>query len=235
VDREKPNIDVTDRSSTRRPGSRWLALCELALVVTVVIADRSGLVPLSNTPFLLALGWVSLRLRGLGWRDVGFVRPRSWPKTLALGCAAGIGMELLALFVTEPLIARLVGAHPELSDFRPLVGNLGLVLALLLPVWLLSVGEELVYRGYLMNRVAELGQRTRGAWLLSVIVVSALFGWAHEESQGLAGMLQEGFAGLLLGLLYLVCGRTLAVPILAHVAANTLAFVLIYFGRYPGV
>jgi len=48
-------------------------------------------------------------------------------------------------------------------------------------------------------------------------------------------MLQEGFAGLLLGALYLISGRTLTVPIVAHGASNTLAFILIYFNRYPGV
>lgn len=206
------------------------------LVVAVIVADRYGLIPLSNTPFLLLLGWLSLRLRGLGWRDVGFVRPRNWLRTLALGSVAGIAMELLALLVTEPLLARLVGRHPDLSDFRPLVGNLGLLFVLLLPMWLLAAfGEELVYRGYLMNRLAGLGHGTRGAWILSLVVASVLFGWAHGESQGLTGMLQEGFSGLLLGLLYLACGRTLAVPIVAHGVSNTLAFVLIYLGRYPGV
>lgn len=216
--------------------SPWLAVGEVLLAFAVTVADRFGLVPLSNTPFLFILGWISLRLRGLRWRDVGLVRPPSWLRALAVGSAAGIAMELLALFVTEPLFARLVGRHPDLSDFRPLVGNFGLLLGLLALSWLLAAfGEEMVYRGYLLNRVAGLGQDTRGSWIVSLIVVSAFFGWAHGESQGLTGMLQEGFAGLLLGLLYLGSGRKLAVPIVAHGVSNTLAFVLIYFGRYPGV
>jgi membrane protease YdiL (CAAX protease family) len=104
------------------------------------------------------------------------------------------------------------------------------------PNWVVAAfGEELVYRGYMMNRIAGLGRGARGSWIPSLVVVGVLFGWAHEESQGLAGMAQEGFAGLLLGLLYLGCGRNLAVPIVAHGVSNTLAFVLIYFDRYPGV
>lgn len=52
----------------RCPGrSAWLAVAELALVVGPLVADRRGLVPLSNTPFLFALGWISLCRRGLGW------------------------------------------------------------------------------------------------------------------------------------------------------------------------
>lgn len=229
----EPGSDSAARRGRRRP---WLAAAELTLVVGLLVADRHGLVPLSNTPFLLALGWISLRLRGLRWRDVGLARPRSWLGALAAGCAAGIGMELLALFVTEPWIARWVGEHPDLSDFRPLVGNLGLLFLLVAANWVLAAfGEEMVYRGYLMNRGAGLGGGTPWAWLASLVAVSAVFGFAHGESQGLAGMLQEGFSGLLLGLLYLGQRRNLAVPIVAHGTANTLAFVLIYLGRYPGV
>lgn len=44
-----------------------------------------------------------------------------------------------------------------------------------------------------------------------------------------------GFAGLLLGLLYLGCGRNLTVRIVAHGVSNTLAFLPIFFDRYPGV
>jgi membrane protease YdiL (CAAX protease family) len=69
---------------------------------------------------------------------------------------------------------------------------------------------------------------------VSLIVASTLFGWGHG-GQGVTGMVQEGFAGLVLGLLYLGTGRNLAVPIVAHGMSNTLAFFLIYLDRYPGV
>jgi membrane protease YdiL (CAAX protease family) len=38
-----------------------------------------------------------------------------------------------------------------------------------------------------------------------------------------------------LGLFYLACGRNLAIPIVAHGISNTVAFLLIYLDRYPGV
>jgi membrane protease YdiL (CAAX protease family) len=237
--RASPRVAVADATVAphlaRRRQRSSLAAGELALVVSVFIAGSYHLVPLSKTPFLFIIGWLSLRLRGLRWRDVGLVRPDNWLRMLAIGAAAGMAMELFALFVSEPMFARLAGRHPDLSDFRPLVGNLRLLLIVVVPVWLGSALEELVYRGYFMNRVAGLGRFTPAAWLASLVLVSAFFGFAHEESQGITGMLQEGFAGLLLGLLYLASGRTLTVPIVAHGASNTLAFVLIYFNRYPGV
>ena len=221
-----------------RDGGRlatWLGWLELAAVIALVVADLHGLVPLSKVPFLLALGWVSLRLRGRGWKSVGFAWPRSRQRAIAIGIAAGVALELLAVFVTEPLLAALTGSYPTLADFRPLVGNPALLLAALALNWTLAAfGEELAFRGYLMSRIAGLGGGTRGAWIASLLFASAIFGWGHVN-QGLTGMLQEGLAGLALGLLYLGSGRLLAVPIIAHGVSNTLALVLIYFGRYPGM
>src|SRR2546422_2750571 len=58
--------------------SKWLALFELAIVALIFIADWRHLIPFSKTPFILLVGWISLRLRKVGWRTVGFARYRSW-------------------------------------------------------------------------------------------------------------------------------------------------------------
>jgi len=215
--------------------SHWLALAELAIVVSLVIADLHGHVFFSKTPFYLVLGWVSLRLRRVGWRGVGFSIPRDWRRALALGTLVGIAQEILSSFVVEPTLARLFGKTADLSDFRPLVGNATLLLVVLVANWTLAAfGEELVYRGYLMNRVAGLAGGTPWAWVASLVAVSALFGWGHVD-QGVTGQVQAAIDGLILGLLYLGTRRNLMVPIVAHGVSNSLAFVLIYFGRYPGL
>jgi membrane protease YdiL (CAAX protease family) len=208
---------------------------EVALLVALMAGDYYEWVPLTSTPFLLALGWTSLRLRGLRWRDVGLCRPPRWSRALALGTVAGIAMELFSTYVTVPLLIRLTGQPPDLSDFRPVVGNLRVLMGVMVLNWVLGAfGEEMGYRGYAMSRVADLAGRTRAAWVLSAFVVSALFGWGHA-GQGTTGMVQESFAGFLLALLYMASGRNLTVPIVAHGMSNTVAFVLIYLDRYPGV
>ncbi len=214
---------------------RSLAFCELALVAAVFVADQHHLIAFSKTPFLFALGWISLRIRGVRWRDVGLLRFRNWFTTLAIGAAAGIGMELLDLLVTKLLEVRLLGRPPDLSDFLPFVGNFKQSLLALLLIWVMAaLGEEVVWRGYLMNRVAGLFKNTRSAWVASLLLVNAAFGCAHAN-QGLPGIIQEGFAGLLLGLLYLACGRSLAVPIVAHGITDTIDLALIFSGSYPGL
>jgi membrane protease YdiL (CAAX protease family) len=130
---------------------------------------------------------------------------------------------------------RLTGKQPDLSDFRGLPGNVPLALIGFAFVWTLAAfGEELVWRGYLMNRVADLGRHTRWAWVCSLILVNIVFGFAHGY-QGVTGVIDEGLMGVLLGVLYLFTGCNLAVPIIAHGVQDTIDLLLIFVGRYPGM
>jgi len=85
-----------------------------------------------------------------------------------------------------------------------------------------------------MKRLAQVFGESRVGWIVALLLSSVLFGWGHTE-QGISGWIQEGLSGLILGILFLSAKRNLVVPIVAHGVSNTLAFVLIYFGRYPGL
>jgi membrane protease YdiL (CAAX protease family) len=229
-----------DPSTPSAPSSSWrqskrLALAELGLVALLFVADKYHLVPLTKTPFLLLLAWVSLRVRRVRWKDIGLTRNNSWRMTLAVGVGAGLGLELFQLFVTQPLLVSLIGKPPDLSDFRSVTGNVKLTLLLVVASWTLAAfGEELAWRGYVMNRVADLGRNAWFIWMVSLLVTSLAFGFSHTD-QGLTGQIEESIAGGLLAALYLATDRNLAVPILAHGAADTLDFVLIFLGKYPGM
>ena len=212
----------------------WLLLFELAVIAALFYGDVRHLVPFSKVPFLFLLGWFSLRLRELRWKDVGLGLKESWPKTILIGLAAGAGIELLELFATQPLLVRLIGRMPDLSTFQLLRHNTKLLLLALALTWTLAAfGEEMVYRGYLMNRVAGLGGNSRVAWAVSLVLVNVLFGSAHI-GQGITGMIENMIDGALLGLLFVWRGRSLAVPIIAHGVTDTIDVLLLFLGRYPG-
>jgi uncharacterized protein len=215
--------------------SKWLAVAELIVVALIFYADFKHHIIFSKTPYLLLLGWLSLRVRKLRWRDVGLKRFRNWKTTIALGIAAGILLESFELFVSQPLLVKYLHKQPDLEVFRDLNGNLKMTLLFVALAWTLAAfGEEMVYRGYLMNRVADLLNRTRGAWVISLIVVHLGFGLAHAY-QGWTGIIDEGLMGLLLGIIYLRTGRNLSVPIIAHGIGDTIDFLLIFLGKYPGM
>jgi membrane protease YdiL (CAAX protease family) len=122
-----------------------------------------------------------------------------------------------------------------LSQFAPVKGNVFLLTLFLVLVWTLAAfGEELVYRGYLMNRISELAGGSGPAWSLSLVVVSVLFGVAHLY-QGISGVATVIAAGLLYGGLYLWSGRNLWAPIIAHGVYDTVAVLLAFWGKYPGL
>jgi len=55
--------------------------------------------------------------------------------------------------------------------------------------------------------------------------------WLRARISGLAGWIEEGLAGLALGLMYLRTSKNLSVPIIAHGVCDTIDMVLIFFGR----
>jgi len=162
-------------TKTRRwTNSKAAAIAELAAVGLIFAADFyhwHHLILVSKTPYILLFAWLSLRVRGQKWRSLGWGLYRSWAVTLTLGVLFGLANELLELFVTQPLLVHFFHRWPDLSDLRPLVGNSKMLLVALVLTWTLAAfGEELVYRGYLMNRVADLFGRTRLAWTVSLIL-----------------------------------------------------------------
>ena len=226
---------VPEKSAANWRQSKWLALAELIVVALIFGADFKHYVFFSKTPYLLLFGSLSLRVRGLRWCDVGLKRFRNWKTTIALGIGAGALLESFQLFVSQPLLVKYLHKQPDLEVFRDLTGNMKMTLIFIALAWTLAAfGEEMVYRGYLMNRVADIFNHTRGAWIISLIAVHLGFGLAHAY-QGITGIIDEGLSGFLLGLIYLRTGRNLSVPIIAHGLTDTIDFLLVFLGKYPGM
>jgi hypothetical protein len=225
-----PGEALRQRHWTKSP---ILAVCEFGLIALIFWADVRGHIFLSKTLYLLPVAWISLRLCGLRWKDIGLVRYQNWKKTLLLGVACGVAMELFELFVSQPLLMRWTGRAPDLELFRALHGNVKWTLIAIAGSWTLAaLGEEMVYRGYLLNRIAGLLRFTRSAWIVGLIVSSCVFGGGHL-GQGITGQLENAFNGLVLGAIYLACRRSLAVPIVTHGITDTLDVLLMFAGIYP--
>ena len=121
-----------------------------------------------------------------------------------------------------------VPAEADLSGYDFLKGNLPMLLLSLLGVYIVSsFGEEVVYRGFLINRITELKPDGRHMRVIALLGSSVLFGLAHW-GWGLAGVVQTGFMGLGLGIAYLLVGRNLWINVLAHVYMDTILLVPLY-------
>jgi membrane protease YdiL (CAAX protease family) len=209
--------------------SRLVSALEVLVGAFVVIGHNVFRVVPNEVPILTVLGLLSFRLRNGGWAAMGFRRPPSWALAVGFAVAAAatriFGGELVDLFTSRywpPAKA------PALAESIP--GNLGNALLTLLLVWSFAAfGEEISYRGYLLNRGADvLGGSTTAQWAAAVFV-AVLFGLGHWY-KGPAGVIDSGFSGLVLGGAYLLSRRNLWVPILAHGFIDTVGVVALYFG-----
>lgn len=143
------------------PRQRLWAVAELLVAAALVVgAYVLDVVPVSETPWLVVLGWLSLRRRGLTWRTLGLRRPDSWITTILIALVSAVAYQLLSEFVIEPITGR-----PDLSDFQSMVDNLPAALGILALVWTLAAfGEQMAYRGYVLERVAALGNHLSVAY-----------------------------------------------------------------------
>src|ERR1700691_3089407 len=150
---EGGHLETGNGTANWRQG-KWLAGGELGVVALIFVADFKHLIFFSKTPYLLLFGWLSLWVRKLRWRDVGLSRFRNWKTMLGLGIVAGLLLEGFELFVSQPILVRLLGKQPDFEDFHPLIGNLKLTLIFVAFAWTLPpFGEERVYRGYLLTEL----------------------------------------------------------------------------------
>jgi membrane protease YdiL (CAAX protease family) len=212
------------------------ALVELVIAALIVAAGLLGYVAYSSTPWLLLAATVFFWWRGPGWRAVGLRWPAHPGRILAIGLVVGVAYQALGLYIIEPLLARATsGQLPDVSMFRPIVGDEARLAIWLALVWTLAAFmEEMVYRGWIMTRVAEIGRFSGAAWVVALLVSSAIFGAVHLY-QGAAGVVATALSGGVFAALYLATGRNLWAGILAHGFMDTVGIVMIYLGIYPGL
>jgi membrane protease YdiL (CAAX protease family) len=190
------------------------------LAIVIILAGNLVAVPLSA---LLVLVWT--RWSRTPWREIGFVRPRSWIRTAAVGIAFGVAFKFLMKMIVMPLL----GADPINQAYHYLAGNRAALPGILFAVIVgAGFGEETVFRGYLFERLGKLFGSGIAAKAAIVLLTAALFGLAHYSVQGLAGVEQATIVGFVFGAIFAVTGRIWMLMI-AHAAFDLTALAIIYW------
>jgi membrane protease YdiL (CAAX protease family) len=228
------NLTLSHREhiSTILRNNRLVIAAELLIVTIIQIFDAWGLQAIF---VLFPFGWLSFWLQKSGWRDVGLRRPASWPRTIGIGMAAGVVNALFALWLIAPLVTWLGGGKEDLSQYESLPGNIPVLIVWILIGWIIGgFMEEMFYRGYLLNRIAGFFGQNQAGWAVGLLASSAFFALGHLYL-GVSGIVQTFFEACFWALLYMVGRRNLWLTIIGHGTINTLAFILMYFGLYPGI
>ncbi len=158
------------------------------------------------------------------WPQLGLARPGSWMATVLVGLVFGVAFKLIMKAVIMPLL----GADPINQAYHFLAGNRAMLPTAVWAMFAAGFGEELVFRGYLFERLGRLigsGPRAKTA---IVLLTTLWFGAAHYLNQGFAGVTQGVIFGLVFGTIAMVTGRIWLLMI-AHTAFDLTALSIIYW------
>jgi membrane protease YdiL (CAAX protease family) len=191
-------------------------------LLAVVVIFSGNLIFISFSG-VLVLVWVNLSRTP--WREIGYVRPRSWAATIAGGIVFGVALK----FALKAIVMPLLGADPVNHAYHYLAGNRA---AIPFALFALTVGagfgEETVFRGFLFERFGKLFGASIAAKIAIVVVTSIWFGLEHYAVQGLAGAEQAIITGLAFGAIVAITGR-IWMAMIAHAAFDLTAYAMIYW------
>jgi hypothetical protein len=190
------------------------------LAILIILAGNFVMAPLSA---ILVLVWV--KISGTPWREIGYVRPRSWMRTIGIGIVFGVAFK----FVMKALVMPLVGAPPVNQAYHFVTGNAAVIPMLVITMLVTAgFGEETLYRGWMFERLGKLLGQSALAKIATIVITSIPFAALHYLEQGVPGVEQAIITGLTFGSIFAITGRIFMLMI-AHAAFDLAALWMIYY------
>jgi uncharacterized protein len=170
----------------------------------------------------------------ISWGNFGNRLPRggrNWLIHIGIALLTVLSVFLIMGLVLDPILSSLGLEKPDSAAdrFAFFLGKPTIFLLYLVTiVWVgAALGEELLMRGFLLNRLNDLIGRNRLGSILALILHGAFFGALHSY-QGLAGIITTGMVGIIFGSVYLLTKRRLFPLIIAHGIINTISLTAYY-------
>ena len=205
-------------------GCAW-QLSKWVIYPALGVPENAPMILRPITGFLAA--WAVLRWRGEGWAALGFRRPAN----LGIAVAVAVGLYLanvaLSMWVV-PLLAHWITPVQQPSFMMYIRGNLPGFVTWFAIGWIVGgFMEELLFRGFLLNRISQLLGGTTAAFAAAVVAQAVLFGLLHLYGGGFAFLYATVFA-IANGVFYLAAGRNLWPLILVHGVWNSVQIWGVY-------
>ncbi len=145
-----------------------------------------------------------------------------------------IGLFIIMDIALIPIIEMRFG-ETDLSDFDDLQGDIVVFLIFSLFMWFTAAfGEELVYRGFFIKRIAIMLGDNQGSWVIAAFINSFVFGLGHIY-MGMSGALQAGLAGLLLSFVFIYNKQNLMMCMLMHGFYDMIWATILYLDKVQAV
>ena len=198
---------------------RHLVPAEVAAVVAVAIVSVAGAWP-DRIPVVLPLFAAASLFRwwrGRSWGEVWHAAP-GFP---LIACGVGVVALLLGVIAGTPVIEALSDRAVQWSTYPLVRGSSYNLIVVAILVAAIAVAAELVFHGWLVERVLELAPKN--------VAIAVMLGGAAEAlvmPGDFASRLGAGLFGAGLGWMYVASGRTVAATIPARIVFSVGAVVL---------
>lgn len=218
--------------------SRLQAFADVLLIAIVFIVVRTVLTLIdvpkpASIAVVVCLVVATLRMRRyeFDWGQLGFALPDSWALTILLAAVAYFVTILTIGLVTEPLADSLKLPPSAFHRLGELNGNLPYLLFMIVVIgWgAAAFGEELLFRGFVLNRLQASFGGGSFSLVLAVLVQALLFALGHFYL-GWRGVMNAVTVGLVFGTFYTVSGGSLWPLIIAHGLIDTISMYALYAG-----
>src|SRR5262245_54348996 len=181
-----------------------------------VLAAAVLALPVPAVVPLLVVASLSLWLRGRSWAEA----VKGPALYAAIGSAVGLAALLLALVVATPFVESFTGSAVQWSTYPIVRGSGGQAVLVAIVVGISAVAAELVLRGWLVERVLELG----GHRVLAILVGAVAEALIADGD--LATRIGAGVFGIGLGWMYVAGGRSVVAPMCARLVFSLGALAL---------
>ena len=213
-------------------------LFDLIIYISIMFLVREIYIPkigfIANGLFwsfttLIVATW-RMRVRDVTWKDLGLRKPENFGKTL------GISILILVTVVISIITFEIIKDHlpfslasdtsseSAVSKFGNLKGNWTHFFLIIPFIWMESMLEELLDRGFLMNWLEQLFAKTSFATVIAVLLQAAIFGFRHSNDIS-ERSITVGIIGLIMGIAYVKFGRNLWPLIIAHCLLNSMSMI----------
>jgi membrane protease YdiL (CAAX protease family) len=214
------STQVTDEHFAAR--LRGFGLTGIIAILLILFTGNIVLPNMVSIPVGAVLVLLWARLSHTPWREIGYAKPANWIITILGGIVAGIAFKLLMKIIVMPLL----GADPINQTYHFLAGNAALLPAAIWAMLVAGFAEETVFRGWMFERLYKILGTRRAAGIIVVLFTTILFSLSHYN-QGVAGMEQAIFTGLVFGTIFAVT-RNIWFVMVAHAFFDLAALTIIY-------
>jgi uncharacterized protein len=177
----------------------------------------------------LVIMFLSKYLRKEKWSDYGFSSVNQ--KEILLAIVIGIVFGFVDNYLTEPLITKITGFEPDLSEYGWVKGSIKGLIGMLALGWVVGgLFEEFFFRGFLFHRFNTIIHNGRMHKWVTIVLTSVVFGFAHNY-QGIGGIVGTLIFAVVMGLLYFYFHKNVWYLILVHGFYDTVGIFRLYLGQ----